>query len=368
MNVGSTVVRLVVLAATCVLIGAVKIGEPILVPITYAALAAALLNAPVAALRRRRVPQGLAVVGVVSLAMAWFVVLLSFVGGAVQGFLADLPRYRRALDQQWLDLVSWVEAQGIDMETVLDDGLISPGAVLSSIGGVLNSVVGLASNLVMIMLLAGFLLLESEGMVDRVRQAFRDPEMSKALLGTGRSLQTYLGVKTLTSAFTGLLIWIALRIMGVDHAELWGFLAFLLNFIPTIGSIVAAVPPVLLAIVLGGPFEAVMVAGLFFGVNTIVGNVLEPRVMGDQLGLSAFVVLLALFSWGWLWGVNGMLLSVPLTVLLKEVFASQEDTRWLAALMGPGGPVIPQAVAAPDAPDALGGADAQGAVVEGSGS
>ena len=127
-------------------------------------------------------------------------------------------------------------------------------------------------------------------------------------------------------------------LIGVDYHVLWGLLAFLLNFIPTFGSILAAVPPVLLAIVQLGFGEALMTAALYVAVNVIVGSILEPRFMGKGLDLSSLVVFLSLVFWGWILGPVGMLLSVPLTIMLKIALESSPDTHWAAvawqALMG----------------------------------
>ena len=117
--------------------------------------------------------------------------------------------------------------------------------------------------------------------------------------------------------------------------QLWGFLGFVLNYIPTIGSIVAAIPAVLLAAVQLGPGMAALIAGGYLVINITIGNALEPRIMGDQLGLSPMVVFLSLVFWGWLWGPAGMLLSVPLTVVLRSILIHRDETRWLAILLGP---------------------------------
>jgi predicted PurR-regulated permease PerM len=123
--------------------------------------------------------------------------------------------------------------------------------------------------------------------------------------------------------------------LDVDFPVLWGLVAMLLNFIPTIGSIIAGIPPVLLALVQLGPTEAGLVVLGFFLVNTIVGNILEPRYMGKGLGLSALVVFVSLIFWGWLLGPVGMLLSVPLTMSAKIALEANPNTAWIARLLAP---------------------------------
>jgi len=141
-------------------------------------------------------------------------------------------------------------------------------------------------------------------------------------------------IKTLISLATGILIAFWLFILGVDYPILWGFLAFLLNYIPNIGSIVAAIPAVVLAIIQLGFGSAVLVAAGYIVVNFVIGNVIEPRLMGRKLRLSTLVVFLSLIFWGGLLGLVGAILSVPLTMALKFAFESSESTRWIAVLLG----------------------------------
>ena len=132
-----------------------------------------------------------------------------------------------------------------------------------------------------------------------------------------------------------MLVTLWLWLLGVDHAQLWGVMAFLLNFVPNIGSIIAAVPAVLLALVQLGMGTALFVAAGYLVVNIVIGSVLEPRFMGRGLGLSTLVVFLSLVFWGWVLGPVGMLLSVPLTITVKLALDSSKDTRWLGILLGP---------------------------------
>jgi len=134
---------------------------------------------------------------------------------------------------------------------------------------------------------------------------------------------------------TGLIIAIAMWIIGVDYPVLWGVLAFMLNFVPNIGSIIAAVPAVLLAMVQLGLPSALVVAAVYVAVNVLIGNIVEPRFMGKGLGLSTLVVFVSLVFWGWVLGPVGMLLSVPLTITVKLALDSKPETQWLGHLLGP---------------------------------
>ena len=149
------------------------------------------------------------------------------------------------------------------------------------------------------------------------------------------NINKYITIKTWISLITGLLATILLYIIGVDYPILWGVLAFLLNYIPTIGSIIALIPPAMLAFIQFGIGDTIFVVAGYLVINTVMGNILEPKFMGQGLGLSALVVFLSLIFWGWVLGPVGMLLSVPLTITIKIALDSSEETRWIAVLLGP---------------------------------
>jgi len=190
------------------------------------------------------------------------------------------------------------------------------------------------SNTFVVVLILMFMLLEATGLPTKIRVATGSPDADlQRFTKAAREVQKYLGLKTAISAVTGLLIgtWVAL--LGLDFALTWGFLAFLLNFIPNIGSIIAAIPAVLLALVQLGLAEAVLVAAGFLVVNVVLGNVVEPQLMGRTLGMSTLVVFLSLVFWGWLWGPVGMFLSVPLTMILKIGMENSRDLKPIAVLL-----------------------------------
>jgi predicted PurR-regulated permease PerM len=149
------------------------------------------------------------------------------------------------------------------------------------------------------------------------------------------STKDYIAMKALTSLATGILVGVGLAVVGLDFAVLWGFLAFALNFIPNIGSVLAAVPAVLLSLVQFGPAKTLIVIAIFLVANTLIGSVIEPGLMGRRVGLSTLVVFMSLVFWGWLLGPAGMLLSVPLTMVIKFAAQSGEQTRWFAVLLAP---------------------------------
>ena len=159
------------------------------------------------------------------------------------------------------------------------------------------------------------------------------PEGKEKVVRAVMGIQRYLFIKTVASAVTGLLAWGLCAWMNVPFAFLWGLVAYLLNYIPTIGSIVAAIPPILLAMLLGTWGETFIVAGGYLAINSAIGNCLEPLFMGKEFGISTSVVLLSVLLWGWVLGPCGMLLAVPLSVLLKLAMENSQDLAWIAKLI-----------------------------------
>jgi predicted PurR-regulated permease PerM len=163
----------------------------------------------------------------------------------------------------------------------------------------------------------------------------KNPERSLSTIEKfSQDAKRYLVIKTLISAAVGLVIWLWLLILGVDYPVLWGTLSFLLNYVPNIGAIIAALHVALLALVQLGVGSALLTVLGFVIVHIVVGNIIEPKVMGKGLSLSTLVVFLSMVFWGWVLGPIGMILSVPMTILVKIALESYEETRGLAIMLG----------------------------------
>jgi predicted PurR-regulated permease PerM len=227
-----------------------------------------------------------------------------------------------------------VGAHGVDVGKIDTSEVFQPGSFIAFLGRGLTALLSTLSNTFLVILILVFMLLEAAGLPIKMRAAMgsSDADLSR-FSKAAREIQKYLGIKTAISAVTGLLIGTWLAILGLDFALTWGFLAFLLNFIPNIGSIIAAVPAVLLALVQLGPTQAILVAAGFVVVNVLLGNVVEPHLMGRTLGMSTLVIFLSLVFWGWLWGPVGMFLSVPLTMILKIGMENSQDLQRVAIML-----------------------------------
>ncbi len=196
-----------------------------------------------------------------------------------------------------------------------------------------QTLTGFMTTTTLVLVLMTFLLGETPLFRRNLDRLNTSPEGKEKVVRAVMGIQRYLFIKTVASAVTGLLAWGLCAWMNVPFAFLWGLVAYLLNYIPTIGSIVAAIPPILLAMLLGTWGETFIVAGGYLAINSAIGNCLEPLFMGKEFGISTSVVLLSVLLWGWVLGPCGMLLAVPLSVLLKLAMENSQDLAWIAKLI-----------------------------------
>lgn len=326
-----------IVTAACfvVIVAGMRAAAGILVPFLLSVFIGIIFTPPLFWLQKKGVPKIVSVVLIISVILFVGALLVNFLGGSVAAFTSTLPYYQTSLVAELRRLVSWLNAHGIDVTEQMFREYLDPAMAMQMVARTLTGLSGVLTNAVLILLTVIFILMEAALFPVKIRNALQDPE--KSLYNFSRftkSVNRYLALKTLFSVITGLLIWVWLSILGLDFAPLWGLLAFLLNYVPNIGSIIAAIPPVLLALAQLGLWPAVICALGYLGVNMTIGNFIEPRIMGTGLGLSTLVVFLSLVFWGWVLGPVGMLLSVPLTMIFKIAMESNPQTRWLAVMLG----------------------------------
>ena len=326
---------LIILASLVIIVAAMKMASPILNPLFLSIFIAIVCWPILLWLGRKGVPSGLAVTLVI---LGLFIVLIGFgayVASAAHQFSREISTYQANLQGEMTAIVNWLIEKGITIPNEKDIiKELNAGKIMKFIGNLVSGVGNLFADVFFILLTVFFLLLESYVLPAKVRSAFGDSSVNDHTDKILSSVKRYLAIKMLTSLATALLITVWLIFLGVDFPVLWGVIAFMLNFVPNIGSIIAAVPTVLLALVQLGGGSALLVATGYLVVNTLVGNVWEPRIMGKGLGLSTLVVFLSLIFWGWVFGAIGMFLSVPFTMIAKIFLENDEKTQWIAILLG----------------------------------
>jgi len=322
-------------AALIIVIAGLKTAQALLVPFLLAFFISIICAGPFYWLQRRKIPAPIALLLVIFLVVFGGLIIFTVIGTSVNDFTNQLPTYQKRLQEETLVLFNWLDAHGIHLSKQVLLDYFNPGSLMQSAAAMLATAGGVLTNSFLILLTVVFILLEAAGMPQKVSAAMADADTSLASFEKfASSVKQYLAIKTLVSLATGLIVTIGLLLLGLDYAPLWGMVAFFLNYVPNIGSIIAAIPAILLAIVQLGPLQAVLIAALYLTTNVVMGNLVEPRLMGKKLGLSTLVVFLSLVFWGWVLGPVGMLLSVPLTMIVKIALEVNESTRWISILLG----------------------------------
>lgn len=379
---------LMVSAALVIVVAGLRAIKAIALPFVIAVLLSVLCAPLVTWLLRHRVPRFLAVLAAVLTNLAVVVAIVILVGGSIRALSESVPQYQQRLEREVREGLEWLENRGFALDTTeivwlrellnqIDEeasevalpeisepalepqepppappapaprngspNLINIRAIvdviidsfLALVGTTLRGLADLMTMTFLIFIMMIFILFEASWLPRRLQLAFGwRPEDLSRMTDARREIQRYLGIKTLVSLVTGISIGLWVWIVGLDFPELWGLIAFFLNYIPSIGSFVAAIPAVFLALINMGVGPALLVMLGYAVVNLLLGNLVEPHLLGRRLGISTLVVFLSLVFWGWVWGPIGMLLSVPLTMVLKILLEHTEDFRWFAQLIG----------------------------------
>ena len=308
--------------------------RPVMVPFVLAAFFALGLG-PVVDVQTRRfkIPRTVAIGTTLLLGVA----LLTAVAGLIQTSVAQLAANAGDYQERLSELLARIAAAaplerlGIDDQALIDPvSQIPVGAIGGMLLGTTNAIVDLLSKSLLVLIFMIYLLIGREvaapGEGDEERGVYRDIE---------KRVERYIATKALVSGATGFLVGLVLYLLGIDLALVFGLFAFLLNFIPSIGSLIATLLPVPVVLVSPDASFGVMVAAIAIPgvIQFVIGNVLEPKIMGDALDLHPVTILMALILWGMLWGIVGMLLATPITAMLKILFEQLEPTRPAARLL-----------------------------------
>jgi predicted PurR-regulated permease PerM len=333
---GKNTNALISVAAVIVIVYGMQAAKVLLVPFLLAVFLALITVRPMLWLQQHKVPSIAAALLIVIALMLILAGVGGVVGSSIADFTAALPSYQARLDSIVQGTINFL-AGFVDDDTKLTDvgELIDPGWAMGMVATILNALQDVLTNTFLILFTMVFILLEASSMGVKMQAAFgRSAESFERPRLFLNNLGRYMGIKTVVSMATGATASLLTWWIGLDFPLLWGMLAFLFNYVPAIGSIIAAVPAILMALVQLGIGEAGSTAIGFLAINVLFGNFLEPRLMGYGVGISPLIVFTGLVLWGWIFGPVGMLLSVPLTMTLKMALEADENTRWLAILIG----------------------------------
>ena len=326
----------VVMASIIIVLAGIKNASEIIVPFLLSLFLAIILLPSYNYFNKKGLPDFLSL----SIVIGLFILLISLVGkligSSITDFNSNIDLYSEQLGVYYHSLVAIASKVGIEISVDDLSEMINSKQLMSFATKIMQSMGSMFTNGFVVLLTIIFMLLESSNFKSKIEHFSIKSEAIVHVQKITTQIKEYMVLKAVISVFTGLIVWIALSIVGTDYAFLWAVVAFLFNFIPNIGSIIAAVPAVLLTLVQFGFISAIIVSVIYMAINIIIGSIIEPKIMGKGLGLSTLVVFLSLLFWGWLLGIVGMLLSIPLTIMIKIILDDDESTRWISILLGSG--------------------------------
>lgn len=312
----------------------VRVAADIIVPFILALFIAVVLHPVVQLMVRLKIPRVLAITLLVGFIILVAVLLLATLGTSLNELARTLPQYRSSLVVPLQNIEPFLQKLGVTASVEQLVRYIDPNAAMTLVTSLLTQLTNAMSSIFLLLLTVVFMLFEVPQLPTKLQQMMARPTEGMAAIQKAiDSVTHYLVLKTAISVVTGLVAWAMLAALDVRFAFIWGLLAFALNYIPNIGSVLAAIPPILQMLVFGGFYNALVVLAGYLAINLVFGNILEPRIMGRGLGLSTLVVFLSLIFWGWLLGPVGMLLSVPLTIIVKIGLEHTEGGQSIAILL-----------------------------------
>jgi AI-2 transport protein TqsA len=327
---------LVIVAALAIIAAGIHEARSVLEWVLIAVFLAAIGTPSVIWLERHRIPYAASVLLVVTGMAAVFLVIGVLVGTSLNRFYADLPEYQARLQKHVSSLQTFLATKDIRFTESLQFEPIRPETVRRLTASLLAEAGSALFDIVVVLLTVTFILLEASSFPAKLRAILGDPQRDfHPFMRFVYDINRYMGIKTVISIAAGLLIGTWLWVLGVDFPILWGFLAFVLHYVPNIGALIASVPAVLLTLIQLGMGSATLAAIGYLFVNFILGNIVEPLLMGRRLGLSTLVVFLSLIFWGGLLGLVGVVLCIPLTMTVKFVCENNKSMQWIAVLLGP---------------------------------
>ncbi|AII15370.1 putative autoinducer 2 transporter [Campylobacter iguaniorum] len=325
---------LISVASFVIIAAGLSAASAIMVPFLLAVFIAIVVSPVLGFMERLKVRKSLAFIMLISafILVLWF--LGSVVSVALNGFSASLPEYQAQLKAFMDEAVAWLNSYEIIKINSFVIDSIDTNKIFATTSTVLRQTSEIVTKSFLVFLLVIFMLVETQVFKDKVEYFSKKHNSAHDIVNNFISnLKRYLAIKTVSSIATGLILWGVLVYFGVPYAPLWAVVAFILNYIPTIGSIIAAIPALLMALIANDLSTVVWLSAIYLIVNIAIGNFIEPKFLGSGLGISTLVVILSLLFWGFLLGIGGMFLAVPLTMSIKIALNENPKTKFLAILL-----------------------------------
>ena len=337
------------LTAAClvVVLAGMQAAAAFFVPVVLAFFLSVLSYPLLRRLRNVGLPHWVAMLVTVAVNVGVLALVINAGGNLLVRFQKEIPSYVRGIKKYADEGAGWLELQGVEDAKALVDQALDWQALgsyannqnliqglTSAVGSTVGTVASVVSSTTLVIILMVFILGEAYGTRARLTaiEMAGGPDFS-GLTNSASDIQKYLGIKTAISAGTGILAGLWCWMFALPYPLLWGIVAFLLNFIPAVGSLLAGIPPVLVALVQYGPGSAFGVMLGYLAINMALGTFLEPTLLGRRFGASPLVIILSVIFWGWMWGGVGMFLAVPLTMMVKMMLDHSKEFQWLSVAM-----------------------------------
>lgn len=321
-------------ASFIVILAGIKAASEIVIILFLAIFIATIISTFVSFLERKHIPKLFSYLFVTGGFILFSILLSYIVNISLKDFISNLPQYERQLQAAIEKGIVFVQNYGYEV----DKTTIMEALNLNSFFGLTTNLIGsigtFLSKFLLLIIGIAFILAEAKSFEKKLQIIFgKDSSDLEHIHLFSSNIQKYFSVKTATSLFTGFLVSITLIYFDIDYPILWGVIAVLFNFVPVVGSIIAAIPAVLLSLVSADLNTTLILIVLYVIINVGISNIIEPKFMGKELGLSPLVIFFSLILWGWVLGIVGMFLAVPITMTLKIAFNSNKSTKWLSILM-----------------------------------
>ena len=329
---GSPILKL---AALVIIFAGAIYAKAIIAPILLALFISIICIQPITWLERKRIPKWIAIIIVILGLILIFFGFTSLIGGTLSFFLSNVSKYESTIATISNSTIQFLNENGFNIPEDQITKLIQPEKIQEFTSHGVRVLIHMLGNTFLIVLIILFILMEFGSFYIKAKAITNGSYHSILYFSTIlKYIRHYLAIKTLICLATGIGVYISLLIIGVDYPLLWALLAGLMNYIPNVGSVIATIPTFFFALVQLGIGGALWSLGTFIVIHNVLGNFIEPKLMGKGLDLSALVVILSLIFWGFILGPVGMFLATPFTLTIKIIMEQNEKTRWLAILLG----------------------------------
>jgi len=322
------------IATSVIIVSGFKAASEVIIILLLAIFIASILSAFLNFLTAKRIPKLLAYMILISVLAVLILLLTYMLNSSLTNFAINLPDYEQKIKDSIVLLINYAQEFGF---TVNKDEILKAinfSYFFKFTTDIIGNIGSIFSKALLVFIGVAFILSETKVFEKKLKVIFnKDKTRLLNFRLFSQNLQKYFIVKTFTSFLTGSLIFVTLFFFNIDYPILWAVVAFLFNFIPVVGSIVAAIPAVLLSLVSGNFEVTIWLIVIYMIINITISNVLEPKFMGKELGLSPMIIFFSLIFWGWILGIVGMFLAVPITMTLKIAFESANNTRWIGVLL-----------------------------------